>query len=174
MELPERRFNTSATGVRRAIVLVFAIIFGIVLINSIRTGSVVSSTSTLPSTSTVNLTVPPVSTTTTSLPSPTSFTVQVANGSQVPNAAGHFTNILRNMGYTVLAARDTISPETSSYVYYLPGAKADAIEVAGALQIPTSSVAAMPATPPVATMGTAEVLVVLGPTIASQATSTTS
>ena len=99
-------------------------------------------------------------TTTATANAPANVTVLVANGSGKTGVAGTNSDKLKTAGYTKV---DTANAPTTtkSMVYFTPGAQADAQAVATALGLDASSVAAMPATPPVDPAG-ATVLVVVG------------
>ncbi|NNN21878.1 MAG: LytR C-terminal domain-containing protein [Acidimicrobiales bacterium] len=173
--LPENRFGgvSSVVAIRRAIVLVVAVVMGFALIGSIHDSNSVPTSanlSTTTSTTAAPTTVPPITTILTTLPV-SQVVVLVANGTGVPNAAAHFTGVLKNDGYTTLPATDTLAPTTTTTIYYQSGGQGDALGLAHSLGLPASSVSPMPATPPVKTLGNAEILVALGPPFASTATS---
>ncbi len=120
-----------------------------------------------PSTTT---TVP--STTTTTIP-PSSVDVLVANGSQVNGLAGRTTATLKSAGWGTLPAVNATAQVTKTMVYYLAGFEPSAAAVAAALQLPSDAVAPYTGGVPVGTIGSAKVVVVAGPDLASAASTTT-
>jgi hypothetical protein len=93
---------------------------------------------------------------------------------------------LATVGYTNCSAVSTTSPVTSSLIYYVPGADADARAVAKAAGFSVDRVAPLPAATavPVSPITGARVILLLGPdapgaaattgtTLATQATTTT-
>jgi hypothetical protein len=99
-------------------------------------------------------------TTTAATNAPANVTVLVANGSGTTGLAGTNADKLKTAGYTNVDTANAPTT-TNSIVYFAPGAQGDAQAVATALGLDASSVAALPATPPVDPAG-ATVLVVVG------------
>lgn len=103
---------------------------------------------------------------------PAEVTVLVANGSRTDGVASLNSDELNRLGYTVGQPTNAIDVATGqntqvdqSTVYFAEGYQADATAVAEALGIPATQVAAMPVAPdapPVADLGGANVLVVIG------------
>jgi hypothetical protein len=121
------------------------------------------------------------STTTTTVPPrpPANVPVLVANGSGVTGAAAAFSARLQSAGWSTLPPTNATVHVPTSHVYYLAGQQTAAAAVAVTLHLPTSAVAPYTTAAPVSTIGTADVLVVVGPDIASSssvgtATTTTS
>lgn len=105
------------------------------------------------------------STTTVAGKDPASITVRVANGSPTAGVAGKFTEELSGKGFTTVDAANGSNRNTATtVVYYTGDAKADAEQVAAALGVPATAVAAMPNPPPTEDGGLngATVLVVIG------------
>lgn len=92
--------------------------------------------------------------------------VLVANGSGVAGLATRYKDQLAGAGYNALAPVNTTSRPLPSVVYFAPGFDAEAAALAAALA-PAPPVAAMPAEPPVEQLGEADVLVVVGPELAT-------
>ena len=91
--------------------------------------------------------------------------VLVANASGVSGAAGKITTQLKDKGYTTLPATNAKQTGVATTtVYYQPGYEAQAGQVAQSLGVTTT--AAMPSPPPVASLGEADVLVVVGKDLA--------
>lgn len=130
-----------------------------------------------PSARTTSTTAPRNTTTTAAVRAPKDVKVLSANGTSVKGAGGRVKDRLLAAGYNALAATDTTAPAQGSAVYYAAGFEREAALVAQLLSVAPSAVLAMPATPPVADLKGAEVLVVIGPDLAAQnppASSTTS
>ena len=125
---------------------------------------------------TTTTTEPKSTTTTAALRAPKDVKVLTANGTTTKGAGGRVKDKLLAQGYNALAATDTTSPAQGSFVYYAAGYEREAAAVAQVLTLAASTVQALPATPPVADLKGANVLVVVGPDLAAAnpAPSTTS
>jgi hypothetical protein len=99
--------------------------------------------------------------------------VLVANGSGVTGLAGVISTRLRTAGYDTLASVNANQRVAASVVYYAPGYQREAAIVAQSLGLAPTSVQPMPTPPPVASLGTANVLVVAGPDLAQGGATTT-
>ncbi len=92
--------------------------------------------------------------------------VLVANDTTVGGLAGTVTNQLTAVAYATLTPTNTSTQGADatapSVVYFQPGYRPDAIAVAAILGLPETSIAEMPETPPVADLGRANLLVVVG------------
>lgn len=121
-------------------------------------------------------TAPPVHPTTTTTTAPPSHVpVLVANASGVSGAAGVVTTELQTAGWTVLPPVNASARVTTSNVYYVAGQQKAAQSVATSLHLPATAVVPYTTSAPVSSISTAEVLVVVGPDLASPpAGSTTS
>lgn len=115
-------------------------------------------------------TVPP--TTTTTIP-PSSVAVLVANGTQVNGLAGRTTATLKSAGWGTLPAVNATAQVSKTMVYYVAGFQQPAAAVASALGLPSDVVAPYTSGVPVGTVGSAKVVVVAGPDLASPTTTTT-
>lgn len=91
---------------------------------------------------------------------PKDVKVVVANASDVNGAAGNAKKALDPVGFNVLAPTNAAKVAESA-VFFTAGFQADAIAVANALGLPTTTVKAIPAPPPFDTKG-ANVAVVIG------------
>jgi len=87
--------------------------------------------------------------------------VLVANGTTVCGAAGRLATSLSAQGYNVLPAANADNAAEISSVFYVDEYGADASVVASLLQVPSSQVLPMPASPPTAP-GDAHVLIHIG------------
>lgn len=97
---------------------------------------------------------------------PAEVRVLVANDTTVGGLAGTVTNTLTAEGYATLTPTNSTTQGADaaapSVVYFGQGYRPDAIAVAGLLGLAETSVAQMPETPPVADLGRANLLVVVG------------
>jgi len=111
------------------------------------------------------------SSTTTSLAvhSPGSVIVLVANGTTTKGLAGKLGSKLTASGYDVLSPTNSTSPASASAIYYQTGYQGDAEAIATAAGISSSATQQIgpSSSPPVASVGKAVVVVVVGPDIAS-------
>lgn len=141
-------------------------------------GSVVGphfKSSSAPAATTTTSSKPPPSTTTSTV-AHSSVSVVVANGTQQPNAAAHFSQVLQQQGWNVGQPVNTTGPATASSVYYASGQQQAATLVASALHLPASSVQALGSATPVSSPSGTDVVVVIGPDLAGNgfpATTTT-
>ncbi|MGH9078858.1 MAG: LytR C-terminal domain-containing protein [Acidimicrobiales bacterium] len=118
---------------------------------------------------------PTHSTSPTTTVAPSTVSVLVANASNVTGAAAAVSNELRPGGWNLESPVNASAKVTTSTVYYLAGQQQSALAVATALHLPSSAVGPYTTAAPISSIGTAEVLVVVGPDLASRAsTSTTS
>ncbi len=164
---------------RAIAVLVVFVVVTVALLGRVGTSSVaVRSTRSGPSTPVpvatsrrpTATTVPP--TTTTTIP-PSSVAVLVANGTQVNGLAGRTTTTLKSAGWGTLPAVNATAQVSKTMVYYVAGFQQPAAAVASALGLPSDVVAPYASGVPVGTVGSAKVVVVAGPDLASPATTTT-
>jgi len=144
---------------RAVVVLVVFVVVTVLLVGGIHGSSSSSASGTTPTThptpTTTTTTVPPVA--------PNKVPVLVANGSGTSGLAGSTSNQLQAAGWDVLPpvnATTTNIPDTT--VYYAAGSKAPATTIATQLHLPVTSVQPLTTSTPVATVGTGDVVVVLG------------
>ena len=127
----------------------------------------------------VTTTTAPAHPTTTTTTVPTAHVpVLVANASGITGAAEAVTNQLKPAGWALLTPVNASAQVTKSNVYYLAGQEQSAKAIATTLQLPASDVVPYTTSAPVSSIGTAEVLVVVGPdladrTVTGSSTSTT-
>jgi cytoskeletal protein RodZ len=92
--------------------------------------------------------------------------VLVANDTTVGGLAGTVANTLTAAGYATLTPTNTTTQGADaaapSVVYFAQGYRPDAIAVAGLLGLDEASIAQMPESPPVADLGRANLLVIVG------------
>lgn len=125
--------------------------------------------------STTTSTTHPPSTTTSTIPH-ASVKVLVANGTQEPNAAGHFTQQLQQQGWSVGTPQNATSAASATTIYYAAGQQQAATLIASELGVPSTSVQALTAATPVPSTTGLDVVVVIGPDLAGNgfpATTTT-
>ncbi len=92
--------------------------------------------------------------------------ILVANGTQEPNAAGHFTQQLQQQGWNVAVPKNATSPATTTTVYYAPAQQQAAVLVASELGVPMTAVQSLGSTAPVANATGLDVIVVIGSDLA--------
>lgn len=142
--------------------LVVAILFrlGPSTVSASATGPGASGAPPVTTSVTSTTTVAAVASTTTTVPAHdrSTVTVQVANGTSAPHAAGSLSTTLTGQGWKLLAPRDTTSTTTSS-VYYAPGYSTDAAAVAQAAGMSGAAIRPMSASP---VTTSADVLVIIG------------
>jgi LytR cell envelope-related transcriptional attenuator len=116
---------------------------------------------------------PPTTSTSTRPPSSTASTVAhsnvkvlVANGTQEPNAASHFSQQLQQQGWNVAVPKNTTSAVSSTTIYYAPSQQKAAQLVAFELSEPITAVQSLGAGVPVASTTGLDVVVVIGPDLA--------
>jgi hypothetical protein len=161
------RSSTAAIASRGVIVVVVAFVLGLLVLakgfddNSVSAGGgATATTTTVPAPTTTT-----AAQTTTTEVNKASFTVLVANGSGISGAAGRKTEELKGQGFTMAPAGNAKAQVATTAVYYIAGYEAAGAAVAQVLQVQPQ---AMP-NPPPTELGQAQVLVVLGKDIASDA-----
>jgi hypothetical protein len=135
-----------------------------------------ASTTTTPTTGAAaptSTTRPPASTTTAPKAKPSNVPVLVANASGKPGAAASVTNELQVAGWNVQAPINATANVSTSTVYYVAGQKATAIAVSATLRLPLTAVLPYTTAAPVSAIGTAEILVVVAPDLATGLSPTT-
>jgi len=161
-------------GGRGLLLVVVAVVVGVLLLPSATRAPLVATANT---TGTSTTTSTPATagghgahhgtTTTTSLP-PASIHVLVANATTTNGVAGAVTAYLATKGFATLTATNALLKVTASEIYAVGGATADVAPVAAALNLPSSSVEPTAASAPVASSTGANVVVVVGPDLASR------
>ncbi len=169
---------------RAVILLGLFVLSTILLLGQIHTTPTSASLATVPAgatttttagAATTTTTAPHAVTTTTAAPKakPSNVPVLVANASGKAGAAASITNQLQVAGWNVQAPINATANVSTSSVYYVAGQKTAATEVAASLHLPASVVQPYTTAAPVSTIGTAEVLVVVAPDLASGLSPTT-
>jgi len=163
---------------RAALLLFGAFVVGVVLLQSSDQPATISTgltpTTGRQTTGRTVLTTPVVTSTT--LPpahDPKSVRVLVANGSDTKGLGDKVKRRVADAGYDALAAVNGTQKVTSTAVYYNAGFAGDALALAGVLGLPATAAQPLPAQPPVARLGEANLLVLAGPDLAATTTATT-
>jgi len=104
--------------------------------------------------------------TTTSTVVHSSVKVLVANGTQKPNAAGHFTQQLQQSGWNVSTPGNSTSAASTTTIYYAPSQQQAAALIASELGVPTTAVQPMTGAVPVANATGLDIVVIIGPDLA--------
>ncbi len=135
------------------------------------TGSTASTTATTAAHSASTTPVHPAGSSTTIPPSHVS--VLVANASGVTGAAAAVSTLLQPSGWNMESPVNASARVPTSSVYYLAGHQQSALAIASTLHLPATAVVPYTTAAPISSIGTAEVLVVVGPDLATRAASTT-
>jgi hypothetical protein len=148
---------------RAAAVIVAAVLIGVLVLRSESSPARVP-----PSTSTTTTTTAPRSATTTTV-SHADVKVLVANGSTTNNVASGYSTVLQHGGWDVLAPTNAKPPpRATSAVYYAANKRSDADAVAAAFGLPLSDVFPISSATPVANVGGADVVLVIGLDLAAK------
>ena len=169
--------------VDRAVILIGLFVLATVLLlgqvhrtSTTATGTSATTAATTPSTTTpagaTTTTAPHTTTTTAPKVKPSNVPVLVANASGKAGAAASITNELQVAGWNVQAPINATANVSTSSVYYVAGQKVAATAVAATLHLPPSAVLPYTTAAPVSTIGTAEILVVVAPDLATGAGTT--
>jgi hypothetical protein len=163
---------------RALVLLVVFVVVAVIALGKVHgttvTPSVAATTTTVAHGGSTTSTVPHGgSTTTTTTHPPGSVPVLVANATNVSGAAGDVSNQLQAVGWSMLPAVNASARVPSSKVYYVAGREQEAASVASTLHLPSSAVAPYTTAAPISSIGTAEVVVVVGPDLATSASTTT-
>jgi hypothetical protein len=165
----------SAGGIAlgRALVVIAAFVTTTVLVLGVIHPPAAKSASGSPAAPSTSTTQPAHPASTTSTVPPSQVHVLVANASGVPGAAATVTNRLQVGGWSLLPPVNASTKIPTSQVYYVSGQQQAADSIATSLHLPASAVAPYTTAAPIASIGTAEVVVVVGPDLASPGSSTT-
>ena len=160
---------------RAVIVLAMFVLATVLLLRGTHLSATTSATtSATGSASTTPTTTHPSSpTTTTTAHPPSSVPVLVANASRVSGAAGTVTNQLQVGGWAMQPPVNASAQVPTSHVYYVAGQEQAATQIAKSLHLPASAVVPYTTAAPITSIGTAEVVVVVGPDLASPTSATT-
>ncbi len=161
---------------RAVILLGLFVLVTVLLLARIHPGSAPAGSAAATTTTSTTVAHGPTTTTTTSTTAPKAVPnvpVLVVNASGQTGAAGAITSQLQVAGWDTQTPMDATANVSTSAVYYVAGQKAAAEAVASTLHLPASSVLPYTTAAPVATIGTADILVVVAPDLASTVSSTT-
>lgn len=165
------RSSGMAAG-RGAALLAVAVVIGIVLLNAAdnEPSRQVSAGGDATTTTVADEATTTLAPTTSTVPAraPKEVKVLSTNGTDVKGAARKATDVLRTAGFNVLAPVDFGKDVTASAVYFTDGFEREALAVATSLSLGPAVVKAMPTPPPLADTRGANVLVVVGPEVASR------
>jgi hypothetical protein len=114
----------------------------------------------------------PGTTATSALRAPQDIKVLVANGTSTPGLAGKVSDRVKGFGYNPLASTNSSQKPASTIVYFQPSYSNDAAALVGRFALPPTAVQAMPQPPPVANLNNANILIVVGPDLATVASTT--
>lgn len=171
------RRSAGSAALRGGALLALALILGIVLLNAADDNDafspVTAGGSQQPAESETTLPAETTTTTTQPLRPPAEVKVLAANGTATRGLAGQYKDRLSAAGYNALAPTDASKkPVAKSVVYFTAGYEGEAKAVADLLEIATT--APMPQEPPVASLQSAHLLVLVGTDKVPAATTTTS
>lgn len=107
-------------------------------------------------------------TTGTSVRAPAQVKVIALNASGVAGVANKASQALSRAGYQVLPAGNADKRSTASYVYYTAGFTAEARQLAMGLGLAATAVLPLPSPPPAPSLEAADVVIVIGPDLASK------
>ena len=172
---PPNGANRHAGGipiVRASIVIVAFVVATVLLLGVLHPPATTSASSSAPGTTT-STTQPAHPSTTTTTVALSRAPVLVANASAVSGAAAAVTSRLQVAGWNMLPPVNASTRVPTSHVYYLAGQQQVADAVATSLHLPTTVVVPYTTAAPITSIGTAEVVVVVGPDLATASTATT-
>lgn len=154
--------------VRALLVLAVFVVATVLLLGAVHPRAVTA----VSATTTTSTTAPSRPTTTTTTVPPHTVPVLVANASGVAGAAAAVSSQLQPGGWNLLPPVNATARLATSRIYYVAGFLPQANAIAGQLHLPASAVSPSTTADPITTIGTAEVLVAVGPDLATQATHT--
>ena len=159
---------------RAAVVLALFVLATVLLLGRIHQTPTTPAAAGSPQGSSTTTTIHQAGSTTTTAPRPpTNVPVLTANASGVTGAAATISDRLQADGWTVQAPTNATTNQATSHVYYVAGQEAAAKAVASALRLPASEVLPYTTAAPVGSIGTAEIVVVVAPDLASGTGTTT-
>ena len=157
---------------RAAIVLVMFVLATVLLLRLIHPSATTSATGSASTTPSTTHPAAPTTTTTSAHP-PSSVPVLVANASGVSGAAATVTNQLQVGGWALQPPVNASAQVPTSHVYYVAGQEQAATQIAKSLHLPASAVVPYTTAAPITSIGTAEVVVVVGSDLARPTSATT-
>jgi hypothetical protein len=154
-------------------IVVVAVVIGVLLLPSATRAPLVASARTSSTSTTLAHGHHPgtpghASTTTTSTVAPAAIHVLVANATTTNGVAGRVTAFLASKGFATLTATNALVKVTASAIYTVGGATADVPSVVAALGLPAASVEPAASAAPVPSTTGANVVVVVGPDLATR------
>ena len=168
--------SAAAHAGRGALLLFVALLLGIVLLQSSDHSTPIGSSTAATTAPKSVTTLPPAVTSTTAPPQPAhdpkTVKVLAANGTVTNGIGDKMRRKLLAAGYDALQPVTASTKVDTTQIFYTAGFQADAEAIATALGVPLSDVQPMPARPPV-TVGSANVVVVVGKDLASSLSAST-
>jgi hypothetical protein len=154
---------------RGVLLLGLAVIIGVVLLNATQAAPPGANLTSKRSSSHGSVTTTTaVTTTTLALRAPKDVKVVVANASGIKGAAGKVSDLLKPPGYNVLSPTNASPNSKESSVYFAATFEREAAGVAQLLQLPSTTLKAMPTPAPIADLRGAQVLVIVGTDMANR------
>ncbi len=159
--------------IRALLVLVLFVVVTVVVLSDIHptTTKAVAGSATGPTTTSTTVRHSTHPTTTTTTVPPSKVPVLVANAAGISGAAAAVSAQLRPGGWALLPPTNASAQATVSHVYYLAGFNPQADAIASQLQLPGTSVLPYTTAAPISSIGTADVVVVVGPDLADKTSS---
>jgi LytR cell envelope-related transcriptional attenuator len=161
---------------RALVLLLVFVVLAMVALGKVHGGtttpSAAATTTVPPAASTTTAPHGAATTTTSTTHPPGSVPVLVANATGVSGAAANVSNQLQAVGWSMLPPVNASARVTSSHVYYVAGREQQAASVASALHLPSTAVAPYTTAAPISSIGTAEVVVAVGPDLAAPPSTT--
>ncbi len=157
-----------SSAIKGAILVAVAVVIGLVLLrdDGASTGQLAVGAADDPAVDTGDTTTTAPTTTTSPARAPAEVKVLVANGSSVNGAAGSQTTELEALGY-VTASPTNAERVQQSVVYFTEGYQAEAEALAESIGLAPESTAALPTPAPVGDMQQSNLLLVVGPDLAT-------
>jgi hypothetical protein len=169
--------------VRAGIVLVAFVVATVLLLGVIHPSAVTPVSNSAPPSTTPGQATGSTTSTSTTTPThsgnsattvpPSKVSVLVANASAVTGAAAAVAAELQPAGWNLEAPVNASAKVVNSSIYYLAGQQQSALAIALALRVPNTAVGPYTTAAPISSIGSAEVLVVVGPDLATRSTSST-
>ena len=166
---PEATPPPQGSVVKGAILVVVAVLIGFALLQDDDNGSaeVAVGAAENPVDGSESDTTSSTTSTTAAPRAPAEVKVLVANGSDVDGAAGAQTDALEALGYVTADPTNTPEKVTSTLIYFTVGYEAEAEALAESLGVDPTTVEPLPTPAPVGDLQLSNILVIVGPDIAT-------
>ena len=168
--------HDGARAGRGVAIVVIAVVVGVLLLPSATRAPLPADASTATPTTTTTTTAAggtashghhTTTTTSTTIP-PSAIHVLVANATTTNGVAGDVTRFLASKGFGTLTATNALVKVTASQIFTVGGATADVQAVATALNLPATAIEPAASAAPVSSTAGANVVVIVGPDLASR------